>query len=62
MVGVVVADLEASNEAAPEPYAERRYSGEFTLRIPPELLRALVIKAAEESVSLNRLVRSRLAS
>jgi predicted HicB family RNase H-like nuclease len=62
MVEIIVAELEASNEAAPEPYAERRYSGEFKLRIPPELHRALVIKAAEENVSLNRLVSSRLAS
>lgn len=38
------------------------YSGEFKLRIPPELHRELAIKAAEEKVSLNRLVNSRLVS
>ncbi len=62
LVSDVVTDLEASDESVPEPFAERRYSGEFKLRIPPELHRALVIRAAEEHVSLNRLVSSRLAS
>ncbi|MBX3098749.1 MAG: type II toxin-antitoxin system HicB family antitoxin [Salinibacterium sp.] len=57
----VVADLESSGEAVPQPFAERRYSGEFKLRIPPELHRALAIRAAEENVSLNRLVSSRLS-
>lgn len=60
VVEEVVAEMERSGEAPPTPFAERRYSGEFKLRIPPELHRALVIKAAEENVSLNRLVSSRL--
>lgn len=60
LVASVVADLLASDEPVPVPFAERRYSGEFKLRIPPELHRALAIKAAEENVSLNRLVSSRL--
>ena len=62
LVQDVVADMESSGETVPEPFAERPYSGEFKLRIPPELHRALAIKAAEENVSLNRLVSSRLAS
>lgn len=57
----VVADLESSGETIPTPLADRVYSGEFKLRIPPELHRALAIEAAEEKVSLNRLVSSRLA-
>lgn len=61
LVASVVGDLQASGEPVPVPFAERRYSGEFKLRIPPELHRALAIKAAEENVSLNRLVSSRLA-
>ena len=32
------------------------------VRVPPELHRALVLRAAEEGVSLNRLVSARLAS
>ncbi len=58
LVSSVVADMDA--DEVPVPFSERRYSGEFKLRIPPELHRALVIKAAEENVSLNRLVSSRL--
>ena len=57
----VVADLESSGETIPTPLADRVYSGEFKLRIPPELHRALAIEAAEEKVSLNRLVSSILA-
>jgi predicted HicB family RNase H-like nuclease len=57
----VVKDMVSAGETPPEPLADRSYSGEFKLRIPPELHRALVIKAAEEKVSLNRLVSSKLA-
>jgi len=60
LVGTVVAEMEHAGEPAPEPFADRRYSGQFKLRIPPELHRALAIRAAEENVSLNRLVSSRL--
>jgi len=62
LVITVVAEMEHAGEPAPEPFADRRYSGEFKLRIPPELHRALAIRAAEENVSLNRLVSSRLTS
>lgn len=62
LVTTVVAEMEHAREPVPEPFADRRYSGEFKLRIPPELHRALAIRAAEENVSLNRLVSSRLTS
>lgn len=62
LVHDVVKEMEMSGETPPTPFAERPYSGEFKLRIPPELHRALAIRAAEENVSLNRLVSSRLAS
>ena len=39
LVKEVVADLQASNKTVPEPFAERKYSGEFRVRIPPELHR-----------------------
>lgn len=56
-----VADMEASGEAPPVPFANRMYSGKFQVRIPPELHRRLAMEAAEEHVSLNRLVASRLS-
>ena len=57
----VVADLTLAREKVPVPLADRIYSGEFKLRIPPELHRSLAMQAAEEKVSLNRLVVARLA-
>jgi predicted HicB family RNase H-like nuclease len=62
LVREVVSEMKQAGDEVPQPFAERRYSGEFKLRIPPELHRALAIKAAEEHVSLNRLVSSRLVS
>jgi predicted RNase H-like HicB family nuclease len=61
LVAEVVDDLEASGESVPEPLAARSYSGEFKVRIPPQLHRELVIAAAEAGVSLNRLASLRLA-
>ncbi len=58
VVAEVVADL--SPEQIPDPFSERRYSGVFKLRIPPQLHRALAVEAAEQRVSLNRLVSSKL--
>ena len=57
----VVADLEANGEPVPDPLATRNYSGRFMVRIPPEVHRELAIKAAEEGVSLNRLVSARIS-
>ena len=62
LVAEVVDDLLASGEPVPTPLAERQYSGEFRLRIPPALHRALAIEAAEQGVSLNRLVSAKVAS
>lgn len=56
-----VADMEAYGEVPPVPFANRMYSGKFQVRIPPELHRRLAMEAAEEHVSLNRLVASRLS-
>ena len=61
LVGSVLADMQANGEPPPEPLADRAYSGRFMVRVPPETHRNLVIKAAEEGVSLNRLVSARLA-
>jgi predicted HicB family RNase H-like nuclease len=62
VVSYVVADMEASGEAIPVPLAEKHYSGEFRVRIPPEVHRALAMQAAEQGVSLNRLASAKLAN
>jgi len=61
VVAQVVADLEANGEPVPDPLATRSYSGRFMVRIPPEVHRELAIKAAEEGVSLNRLISARIS-
>lgn len=62
MVTEVVEDLRASGELVPDAIAERRYSGELRVRIPPLVHRQLALQAAEEGVSLNRLASAKLAA
>ena len=62
VVADTVADMQASNEDVPVPLAEKHYSGEFRVRIPPETHRALAMQAAEQGVSLNRLASAKLAA
>jgi predicted HicB family RNase H-like nuclease len=61
-VAEIVADMTATREAIPVPLAEKKYSGEFRVRIPPEVHRALALQAAEQGVSLNRLASAKLAA
>lgn len=56
-----VIDMRETGEAPPQPIATRAYSGRFLVRVPPETHRALAIQAAEQGVSMNRLVSARLA-
>ncbi len=60
LVAATVADLRRSKESVPEPLSTRQFSGKFVVRVPPDVHRMLVIKAAESGVSLNRLVSSKL--
>lgn len=62
LVAETVVDLEKSGEAVPEPFSEKKFSGKFQVRISPTLHRELAIKAAEENISLNRLIGTKLAS
>jgi len=54
----VVADMQKNNEVVPAAIAERKFSGEFKLRVPPQKHRELVIHAAEQGVSLNRYINA----
>jgi len=54
-------DMRRSGETPPEPLADRAYSGKFMVRVPPEIHRALAMQAAEQGVSMNRLISARLA-
>ena len=62
VVAAAVADMQANGEPIPEALAEKRYSGAFRVRIPPQLHRSLALTAAEEGVSLNRLASAKLAA
>lgn len=62
LVTDVLADMTETGETPPAPLGEREYSGKFQVRIPPEAHRRLAIDAAEQHVSLNRLIADRLAS
>ncbi len=54
--------LREKGDPVPEPLLDRRYSGIFKVRIPPEVHRRLVIEAEEQNVSLNRLVSAKLSA
>ena len=62
VVGDVTADMLASGEPVPTALAEKNYSGEFRVRIPPMVHRQLAMLAAEQGVSLNRLASAKLAA
>ena len=57
----VVEDMQSSGESIPQPQATKRYSGKFTVRVPPDVHRNLQIQAAESKVSFNRLVSAKLS-
>jgi predicted HicB family RNase H-like nuclease len=61
LVQECINDLKAHNEPIPIPLTKKQYSGKFMVRIPPKQHRELAIQAAEQGVSLNRLVSSKLA-
>jgi predicted HicB family RNase H-like nuclease len=62
VVNKAVQDMESHGELPPAPISEKSFSGKFLVRIPPEVHRALAVKAAEDGISLNRLVSAKLAS
>lgn len=62
VVSNVIRDMESNGESIPAPLSGKKYSGKFVVRVPPEVHRKLAIEAAEENISLNRLVSSKLCS
>lgn len=62
LAGEVVADMQATGEPIPDALAEKQYSGRFMVRVPSLVHRALATEAAEQGVSINRLVSAKLAA
>ena len=60
VVADAVADMKASGEQIPEALAEKKFSGRFMVRIPSSVHRALATEAAEQGLSINRLVSAKL--
>jgi predicted HicB family RNase H-like nuclease len=56
-----IEDMRETGETPPTPIADQHYSGRFNVRIPESLHRQLAMEAAEQQISLNRLVSDRLA-
>ncbi|MCL2660194.1 MAG: type II toxin-antitoxin system HicB family antitoxin [Acidobacteriaceae bacterium] len=61
VVAGAIADMKRSGEEIPQPLSERTYSGEFRVRIPSDVHRSLALRAAEQGISLNRIVSAKLA-
>lgn len=61
LVRDVVAEMRETGSPIPEPLASREYTGHYPLRMTPQLHRRLAIEAAEQRVSLNRLLNTKLA-
>ncbi len=52
--------MKEENESIPKPFGKKKYKGNLTLRVPSEVHRALAIKSAEEGVSINQYILSKL--
>ena len=62
IVRAAVRDMEGAGESVPSPLSVKHFSGQFRIRIPPEVHRSLAVQAAEQGVSLNRLASAELSS
>jgi predicted HicB family RNase H-like nuclease len=54
-------DAHSHGESVPEPFSQKQFSGKFMVRIPPQQHRQLTLQAAEQGISLKRLVTSKLS-
>jgi len=62
LVADVVNELRREKSPIPSPIAAKRFSGAFKVRIPPMIHQRLAVEAAEQGVSLNRLVSAKLSA
>ncbi len=62
LVGEVVVEMKAAGEPIPLALSEKQYSGRFMVRVPALVHRSLATEAAEQGISINRLVSARLSA
>ena len=53
--------MKEESEKIPEPFGLKKYKGNLTLRVPPEVHKNLVIRSSEEGVSLNQYILSKIS-
>jgi predicted HicB family RNase H-like nuclease len=53
--------MDEEGEPVPEPFGLKKYKGNLTVRVPSELHKKLVIQSAEEGVSLNQYILSKIS-
>ena len=53
--------MNEENEKIPESFGMKKYRGNLTLREPVEVHKNLVIKSAEEGVSVNQYILSKIS-
>lgn len=52
--------MKENNEELPTPFGVKKFKGNLTLRVPAEIHRKLAIKSAEEGVSVNQYILSKI--
>ncbi len=60
VVATTVEWLEEEHEKIPEPFGLKKYKGNLTLRVPADVHRKLAIQSAEQGVSVNQYILSRI--
>ena len=61
VVAEVLKDMKKNRATPPEPLSLQEFKGKILVRVPPEQHRELAIEAADQGVSLNRLISKKLA-
>jgi len=62
VVNETVKWLKEEGEVVPQPICVKKFKGNLTLRITPDLHKELVIQSAEEGVSINKFILSKLVT
>ena len=52
--------MKNSGKSLPKPTANKQFSGKIALRIPPDLHKAVAVKAMQEGKSINKLIQHKL--
>jgi predicted HicB family RNase H-like nuclease len=53
--------MEEEKEPIPEPFGLKKFKGNLTLRVPSAVHKKLAIKSAEEGVSVNQYILSKIS-